>query len=110
VDSHRIEVVGAGVVGTATGAALSAWGHDVVYKELLTERRAQLAAAGSQTVDPETPVEASLSLVCVPTPTASNSEILDMAHVEAAVELLAETAPEDRVVGIRSTIGISQPA
>lgn len=102
--SHRVEIIGAGVVGTATGTALSAWGHETVYKELLPERREQLQHGGERVVSPEEPVEADLTLVAVPTPYDDERERLDMAHVEAAIELLAETASEDRVVGVRSTV------
>lgn len=100
----RIEIIGAGLVGSATGAALASWGHDIVYKELLPEKREQLTARGEKVVAPEESVEADLSLVCVPTPYDSTAGELDMSYVEGAIELLEETAPADRVVGIRSTV------
>lgn len=103
MEGYRIEVVGAGVVGSATGAALTAWGHDVVYTELRPERREELREEGKETAAPEEPVAADLSVVTVPTPYDESADGLDTAHVEAAIERIAET-DTGRVVAIRSTV------
>lgn len=97
-----IEVVGAGTVGTATGKALEEWGHDVVFKDIDADVRADLADDGHRTHRPDEPVAADLSLVCVPTPYDEGSDTMRTHIVDDAIATLATQDPS--VVAVRSTV------
>ena len=100
--SLTIEVIGTGTVGGATGRALVDWGHDVVFKDIDSNVREQLAAEGHRTAVPEQTIDADLSIVSVPTPYDEETDTMRTHIVESAVETLAEQDPS--VVVIRSTV------
>jgi UDPglucose 6-dehydrogenase len=65
----RIFIVGAGVVGTATGAGLSETGHHVTFIDILPERVERLRSQGlDATFNLELPDEASFIFLTLPTP------------------------------------------
>lgn len=97
-----VEIIGAGVIGEATGRALNQWGHDVVFKDIDPDRRTELSNSGFETSKPDKHVEADLSLVCVPTPFDNG---YDLSIVWRVIEQLDEhTDLTKRVVGIHSTV------
>lgn len=105
---RRVAVVGAGVVGTATGVGFAAVGHDVVFCDVSAERRAQLKQQELRAVAPDDlaaePVHA--YLISVPTPTVAGEA--DVSYVLAAAETVggALAAGNGRrpLVVVRSTV------
>lgn len=103
-DSVRVEIVGAGIVGSATGFAFESWGHDVTYKDPDEGVRERLTADGRHAVTPDRPVDADVSVIAVPTPYDADTDAFDLSFVETAMTTLRETAPSGRVVAVRSTV------
>lgn len=106
-NSKIVHIVGAGVVGSATGNAFKSLGHDVRYVELLAARRQQLEKAGErvqQYLDLGDE-ENSFIFVCVPTP--SSAKGYDLAHLRAALRSVGAALSSARgfhVVVTRSTV------
>lgn len=101
-DQLTIEVVGSGTVGSATGRALSDWGHEVIFKDIDETVLTELSEQGYRTADPSEATDADLSLVSVPTPYDEKEDTMLTHMVEKAVETLSEQDPN--VVAIRSTV------
>ncbi|MEY7850763.1 hypothetical protein AB7C87_16355 [Natrarchaeobius sp. A-rgal3] len=100
--SLRIEVVGAGTVGGATGRALDDWGHDVVFKDIDEEILEELEDEGRKTARPDEEIDTDLTLIAVPTPYDEEDDEMKTAVVETAFETVSEQDPS--VVAVRSTV------
>jgi UDPglucose 6-dehydrogenase len=99
-----VEIIGAGVVGQATGKALSHWGHTPVFKDIDQDTLDNLSEEGYNTANDGEYVDADLSMICVPTPYDNDAGEYDMSYVYTAVESLSKhTDLTDRVVTIHST-------
>jgi UDPglucose 6-dehydrogenase len=106
-NSSVIHIVGAGVVGSATGNAFESLEYDVRYIELLAAKREQLAGAGKRVAaelelhdDPD-----SFIFICVPTPSATHG--YDLTHLRAALQSIGGAiahASGFHVVVVRSTV------
>ncbi|WP_138006617.1 UDP-glucose/GDP-mannose dehydrogenase family protein [Halalkalirubrum salinum] len=101
-DQLTIEIVGSGTVGSATGRALSDWGHEVIFSDIDETVLADLSKQGYRTADPSEATDADLSMVSVPTPYDEKKGTMVTHMVEKAVETLSEQDPN--VVAIRSTV------
>jgi len=101
-DSLTVQVVGAGTVGEALGKALVEWGQDVVFKDVDESVCDTLAADGYRTARLETPVDADLSLVAVPTPLDRDGTGFATEALEDALKRLA--TQQAGVVSIHSTL------
>jgi UDPglucose 6-dehydrogenase len=95
-----IEVVGAGLVGRATGTAFESWGHEVVFTDTDADVRDELAAEGHRVGEPDDAVGADLGLVSVPTPYDPEAGLI-VDYVERAVDRLVGDA---EAIAIRSTV------
>lgn len=87
----HIAIIGAGVVGQATGLGLIARGHEVTFVDINPETIAKLGVDGLTAV---TPAELDLnvydlSFVCVPTLTDFSTGII-MDHLQAATQNIGE--------------------
>lgn len=101
----KIEIVGAGVVGSAFGRALLSHGHAVRWIDVRPERVQSLRDEGLTVAVPcESSEPCSLYVLCVPTPTngrAQDRSALSEALTRVATLLRPELSP---TVVIRSTI------
>ena len=103
----KIDIVGSGFVGQATGKGLAQHGHLVSFLDTDPSRVAAMRAQGYGATKPEdaTNVESDLTMFCVPTPTVKGSFQLD--PVYRAVESFAERLrghSDYHVVVVRSTV------
>lgn len=80
----QIQIVGSGVVGTATGKGLVAHGHDVTFADVSPARIAQLSAEGLQTllIDDELTPLPEYTFIAVAALT--NAEGVDLTHLKEA--------------------------
>lgn len=107
-DPAAIFVVGAGVVGSATGEALASLGHDVTYVDSNTEKVNSLNQAGrkaARALQLQEHKSPSFVFVCVPTPSSQSG--YDLQHLVAALESVgAELAGSQGLhhVVVRSTV------
>jgi len=97
----NIQIIGAGVVGAATGYGLEYMGHDVLYvdvsgavRERLARKGCKVAAAPSEDYD--------VIMVSVPTPSVRGK--LDFEYLKSAMFSIGQILDEDKVVVIRSTV------
>lgn len=107
MDSFDIAIVGAGVVGTATGSGFMQKGHSVVFIDIDPTRLSALSARGFAVRDGREPLalQASFIFVAINTPFADGA--IDLRSIESSMvqvgRLIAvQTAPP--VVVIRSTV------
>ncbi len=109
----RALIVGAGVVGRATGIALRDWGHEVVLCEQVEQRREQLKDQdGFLVFSPETVPSSppyGVALICVNTPTVEGRVDLTAVkeacdQVESLLEERLHNLTNDTIVIIRSTV------
>lgn len=103
----RIGIIGAGVVGGATGRGFLRWGHDVVFCDTHERTRQELRAAGLEAYSPAEfrKVATDLTMVSVPTPTVDRR--MNLAYVRAAAAELGVRLREQRpghTVVVRSTL------
>jgi len=98
-----VQIIGAGVVGQATGLGLSTKGHDVTFMDIKHDVLAPLQRAGHQVSTTPT-IGQDATLISVPTPTKHGKFVLD--HVESAAESVGRTLAEGeyQVVAMRSTV------
>ena len=101
----KIEIVGAGVVGSAFGRALRARGHAVQWVDSQPERVQSLRDDGLQAVLPgESSEPCPLYFICVPTPTNGREQDRS-ALIESLTRVATLLRPElSPTVVIRSTI------
>lgn len=100
-------VVGAGVVGTATGRGLAGMGRRVSYYDVSTQRVNQLKADGFEVWDESQVLanECDTYLISVSTPTRNGR--IDLTAMKAAAELIGRamaSAQDWRCVVVRSTV------
>jgi len=105
--SSRIVVVGAGVVGTASGVGFRAKGHRVAFCDCLKRRVEELERAGLESLNLEQLVEAETDayFLSVPTPTVEGR--VDLSAIRAAahdVGVALRKAADWRLVVVRSTV------
>ncbi len=103
----RIGIIGAGVVGQATGIGFSHFGHEVIFYDIKPETVMSLQSRGYTAFHPS---EASLqqtdaTIVSVSTPTINGD--IDLSYIEAACETMAQIVSSSRryqLLIIRSTL------
>jgi len=83
---ERIAIIGAGVVGRATGKGFSELGHDVVFADTDPDVVQTLRQEGHHAIDPDALMKAqpSISMICVPTPNTRDGR-QNLASLEAAL-------------------------
>ena len=102
-----IEIVGAGVVGRATGKGLARWGHRVVFCDIDKEVLDRLAREGYEVCcarsDPSPAPFA--TLICVPTPTVrGEASLKSLWAALARVSKRIVASASYQLVVIRSTV------
>jgi UDPglucose 6-dehydrogenase len=107
IDDRPIAVIGSGVVGTATGAGLSAKGHDVVFCDVNLRRVKLLHRRGFRAISASDlgSIHARAYLICVPSPTVDGR--VDTSFVREAALAVGSALgahAERSLVVIRSTI------
>jgi nucleotide sugar dehydrogenase len=82
----KIGVIGAGVVGTATGKGFHKLGHNVIFYDILKDRVSSLKEQGFQVSSNVKDIisNTELSFICVNTPTNSNGQ-QDLSQVMSAL-------------------------
>ena len=99
-------IVGAGVVGAATGVALQSVGYPVTLVDIDSQRRVEVAQLGLR-IEPEVGTIRSNTVVMICVPTPANSDGFDRAVLERAVRSVGAALcdnPEGIVIAIRSTV------
>ncbi|EJN57814.1 nucleotide sugar dehydrogenase [Halogranum rubrum] len=117
----KICVHGIGYIGLATAALFANAGHDVVGYDPNERLVSELRSGNPRTTEEELrtfvldaldngfepadePVEADCHLVCVPTPYDEESQMADLAYVEAAGRTVAEYLRPGDLVILESTV------
>jgi len=106
ISPRRIVVVGAGVVGSATGHALLSLGHDVHFVDANEATVCRLLNEGKQaSVKMAPPAGDTIVVICVPTPSTTSGFDLTMLTqaVSAAGHAIAR-GTGTHIVAIRSTV------
>jgi UDPglucose 6-dehydrogenase len=99
----RVGIIGAGVVGKATGIGLGMRGHESIFYDIEEKVRKKLREEGHRVVDSnkELVYQSDVLMICVPTPSANGR--LDTSHVWTVAK---EIKPhlDSQVVVLRSTV------
>lgn len=103
----RIGIIGAGVVGQATGMGLSHFGHNVIFCDINPGVLEHLKTQGYQVASPEEirRVKTDLTIISVSTPTVDG--VIDLSYVEAASQTAAvilENTDDYHLIVVRSTL------
>jgi UDPglucose 6-dehydrogenase len=103
----KINIIGAGVVGTIVGNGFKKLGNRVIFHDIDEKRIKELRGLGFDgTTDLSLAVQKSdISFLCVPTPTVRGK--IDLSYVKLAVENLAKCLKDKsdyHVVAIKSTV------
>ena len=102
----KVSIIGAGVIGKATGAGLSQVGHEVIFYDTEKDKSRELKEQGYSVAENLEAVNGcDVHFICVPTPVPNGK--MDLTYVETAVQELAVViSPQDKyqVIAIRSTI------
>ena len=103
----KLSIIGAGVVGEATGVGFNMQGHDVLFYDIDKKKLASLKIKGYSVKEDilEAVHDSDIIFICVPTPTVNNR--MDFSHVKSAVTSIAKALGEVRqyrVVVVRSTV------
>ncbi|HEU0020219.1 MAG TPA: NAD(P)-binding domain-containing protein, partial [Dehalococcoidia bacterium] len=103
----RIEIIGAGVVGQATGKGFAHFGHDLTFCDINPDVLDHLKRQGHDTVLPGkvSKYKTDITILCVSTPTVNGA--IDLSPLRAACHTVAMTLQQDedyRVVVVRSTV------
>lgn len=103
----KVSIIGAGVVGQATGIGLAKHGNDVLFFDIDKKKLAALKDKGYRVTGDifEAVSEADVLFICVPTPTVDGQ--MDLIHVKSATISVAKTfdkAKKYRVVAVKSTV------
>ena len=99
----KVQIIGSGVVGQATGRGLHKKGHDVVFVDTDDKIVTSLSQDGYSSCN--TPVHGQeVTLVSVPTPTINRK--IELSYLEAATSAVGETITGDdyQLVVVRSTV------
>jgi UDPglucose 6-dehydrogenase len=103
----RVAVIGAGVVGRATGKGISKLGYDVVFVDTDPHVLRTLRQEGNQAIQPAALAEAqpSISMICVPTPNDRDGR-QDLTFLEAALTAIGPllVGRDYHLVVVRSTV------
>lgn len=104
--SLSIEVIGAGMVGSAIGAAMDEWGHQVTFKDIDDDTLASLEEQGYRTARPDSfNGSIDLSIICVPTPFDYDEGQYDHTIVRKEVERISDRSYQsDHTTMIHSTV------
>jgi len=102
-----VSIIGAGVVGTATGKGFHKQGHDVIFYDISRKRMAELKKEGYNTGSSIEDVisQTNISFVCVPTPTSDGRQ--DISHLMKAVADISnslENTEKHHLLVFRSTM------
>ncbi len=76
----KILIIGAGVVGGATGKGFLGKGHRVVFHDISLNVRSRFAAGGYEVCEDYDLHDFDISMLCVNTPTYNNKIVLDYLH------------------------------
>ncbi len=102
----KISIIGAGVVGKATGIGVHMQGNDVLFFDIDKKKLKALKMRGySVTEDSSNAAYADVLFICVPTPTVNKH--MDFSYVKAATISIAQALGEVRkyrVIAVRSTV------
>ncbi len=102
----KISIIGAGVVGQATGMGLDKYGHEVLFYDIDEQKLGVLTKQGYKVAKDLASVGGfDIHMICVPTPLLNNA--LDLTFLESAIAELAKALihqDREQVVVIRSTI------
>ncbi|MFV0461486.1 MAG: 2-dehydropantoate 2-reductase N-terminal domain-containing protein [Actinomycetales bacterium] len=90
-----IRIVGAGVVGTATGVGLAAHGHEVHFVDVRTERLAELAEQGYPVCTPAQLRLGADDIVFVTVTALTGADGIDLTHLESATESIGLAIGEE---------------
>jgi UDPglucose 6-dehydrogenase len=107
----KVMIVGAGVVGQATGKGLTKKGHNVIFvdKNTVTVKSLQVEGHKALFSDQADRINADISMFCVPTPTkedgSTDLSYISLALIKHAKWMKANKGSNDyHVVVIRSTV------
>ena len=98
-------IIGAGVVGTATGYALAEIGHKVSFVDVNVNRIAALQSEGFAATTEPMPGLSGVVLLSVPTPSMGTG--YDFSMIEAAIRTLGSaisTHTDEVIIVVRSTV------
>lgn len=101
-----VAIVGSGVVGYATGRALSSLGHEVHYVDVSESRRQVLAREGIE-CSPQLELSSRSTIILVSVPTPTNGEGHDLTIFTAAIEsigIAVKGSSARHVIVTRSTV------
>lgn len=106
---HRIDIVGSGVVGQATGRGFLSHGHDVTFfdirADLVDHLRQQGLTAYLTTDVPTDQLRGDISILSLPTPTEADT--INLNALAAAAQWVGQRLAKDNdyhVVVVRSTV------
>ena len=104
----NISVIGAGVVGRATGMGFSELGHNVIFHDIVEERILELKEKGFKTAPNirDAISQSDFSFICVDTPNREdgNQDLSKLIAVISEIAKTLETTKKFQLVSIRSTI------
>jgi len=104
----NISVIGAGVVGRATGMGFSELGHNVIFHDIVEERILELKEKGFKTAPNirDAISQSDFSFICVDTPNREdgNQDLSKLITVISEIAKTLETTKKFQLVSIRSTI------
>ena len=91
----RILIVGAGVVGRATGKGFAKKGHDIVYVDVVPTTLEKLRAEGLTALSmPDVDWSwVDVAMICVPTPTVDDRIVLEHIAARLRVHFRLERMP-----------------
>ena len=101
MNTIRIQIVGSGVVGTASGIGLTDIGHDVLFVDISEKRLSELKEEGYNTSNVPIPGY-DVYMISVPTPNKGGN--IDLSYVEAAMTDVAGVISPGNLVVLRSTV------
>ncbi len=105
---NKIAIIGAGVVGQSTGKGFQRLGYDVIFYDILHEKRNSLSSEGYKVGSSiaEVVSKSDISFVCVNTPTEKDGR-QDLSQVTSVIHPILkalETAKKYHLIVFRSTM------
>ncbi|TRZ80612.1 UDP-glucose/GDP-mannose dehydrogenase family protein [bacterium] len=103
----KVSIIGAGVVGQATGMGLAHHGNAVLFNDIDKNKVASLKNKGYRVTDQilEVVHDSDIIFICVPTP--NNDNCIDLTSVNSSIEILAQGLKKTKkyvVLVFRSTV------